>query len=259
LFFEEKFDIGEREWKRQPEDPRTITPPHLETNDYLLYPTTMLAHLKAKHREYGITAATDGSPSLPSVEEPTAVGSSQTDVERTPGPPPSNMTPDDEKSATQMTCDVLCSLGASSYPASSTGMMTMMDDSPCGGDDDCDDEDDMMYESMPDKRKSKSSCPKQHQLPMFLSSEYKFRRRNVFRVFHLFVGIQSRVTNLFIDVVKSESGIFVCSRKFDIQLVIHYFYLLFINLWFVFRRGTWNLDRCFSFVRFHKNRDVPHD
>jgi hypothetical protein len=129
----------------------------------------MLAHLKAKHREYAIAAAADGS-SLPSVEEPAPVVSSLADVERTPAPP-ARMTPDDEKSETQMTCDVLCSLGASSYPASSTGMM-MMDGSPCGGDDDCEDEDDMMYESMPgEKRKSKSSCPKQHQLPMFLSSK----------------------------------------------------------------------------------------
>lgn len=128
----------------------------------------MLAHLKAKQREHAIAVAANGL-SPPSVEEPAAVVSSQTDVESTPVPP--NMTPDDEKSATQMTCDVLCSLGASSYPASSTGMMMMMEDSPCGGDDDCEDEDDMMYESMPgEKRKSKPSCSKQHQLPMFLSS-----------------------------------------------------------------------------------------
>lgn len=71
----------------------------------------------------------------------------------------------DERDETQATCDVLCSLGASSYSHDMPSNAYMDDgtDSSCG-------------EKQGQGGKGKgTACPKQHQLPMFLSSKCKFR------------------------------------------------------------------------------------
>lgn len=59
---------------------------------------------------------------------------------------------------TQVTCDVLCSLSAS-YPQHSAAA------------------EDSSVETVREKKKSKS-CPKHHQLPLFLSSKYDDRFRS---------------------------------------------------------------------------------
>ena len=139
--------------------------------------STMLAHLKAKHREYTAESVNcsvgQAPPVVPETERmtsecPSAVAASH------PSPPCAAKPPalaccvdDDEKAATQMTCDVLCSL-SSSYPAPAC-----RDGSPAES---------PVTEFIKngcstEKRKaskSSSSCPKQHQLPMFLSSECFF-------------------------------------------------------------------------------------
>ena len=59
----------------------------------------------------------------------------------------------EEKLDTQVTCDVLCSLSAS-YPQRSAAA------------------EEPATEAVREKRKPKA-CPKQHQLPLFLSSKYE--------------------------------------------------------------------------------------
>jgi hypothetical protein len=120
----------------------------------------MLAHLKAKHRgelhTMGQGEDGDNSPPPPvaSVEAP---GS----VEPEYGGIPESM--DDEQNATQVTCDVLCSLGA----AAAGGVPTFFDT--------CDDSPEPSINGGDCKRKSGGkTCPKQHQLPMFLSSKFSF-------------------------------------------------------------------------------------
>ena len=66
----------------------------------------------------------------------------------------------EEKRDTQVTCDVLCSL--------SSGFSNRSD---FDHDHDHDDEESEATDTVHEKRKSKS-CPKQHQLPLFLSSKY---------------------------------------------------------------------------------------
>ena len=61
----------------------------------------------------------------------------------------------EEKRDTEVTCDVLCSLSAA-YPQSSDATTA---EAPAAG-------------AVKEKRKAKS-CPKQHQLPLFLSSKYQ--------------------------------------------------------------------------------------
>jgi hypothetical protein len=102
----------------------------------------MLAHLKAKNRERN----QDGVASAPAAAA-TAAAEADDDI-----------TPQEEEEATQMTCDVLCSLGAS-YASGANGMDDYSPESSING------------SFSEGKRKGGKSCPKQHQLPMFLSSE----------------------------------------------------------------------------------------
>lgn len=71
------------------------------------------------------------------------------------------MTAYDERDETQATCDVLCSLGASSYSHDMSNNAYM------------DDGTDSSYGEKQGQGKGKgAACPKQHQLPMFLSKTY---------------------------------------------------------------------------------------
>lgn len=104
----------------------------------------MLAHLKAKHRELDSTV--DGQlvvqqpPEQPDTSLSTASVVTMSSEEIS----------SEEKSAAQVTCDALCSLSNS---------FTVGMDSP------------ELNGTAPEKRKVKA-CPKQHQLPMFLSKTY---------------------------------------------------------------------------------------
>lgn len=74
-----------------------------------------------------------------------------------PAPPDPAVPVFDEKDETRATCDVLCSLGASHFApdASASAYMDDGTDSSCG-----------------EKQGKGKGCPKQHQLPMFLSSKF---------------------------------------------------------------------------------------
>jgi hypothetical protein len=103
----------------------------------------MLAHLKAKKRERN----QDVVASAPAAAA-TAAAEADDDI-----------TPQEEEEATQMTCDVLCSLGASYASPGANGMDDYSPESSING------------SFSEGKRKGGKSCPKQHQLPMFLSSK----------------------------------------------------------------------------------------
>jgi hypothetical protein len=103
----------------------------------------MLAHLKAKKRERN----QDG---VASTSAAATTAAAEADEE---------ITPQEEEEATQMTCDVLCSLGASYASPGANGMDDYSPESSING---------SISEG---KRKGGKSCPKQHQLPMFLSSK----------------------------------------------------------------------------------------
>jgi len=68
---------------------------------------------------------------------------------------------DDDQSATQMTCDVPCSLSSSCSPPPSTALNNVKSQSPING-----------MNCPTEKRRTSKTCPKQHQLPMFLSKTY---------------------------------------------------------------------------------------
>jgi hypothetical protein len=106
----------------------------------------MLAHMKAKRRESPETTGLPEESSVAMAQAPHASGVHEADG---------------EQSDTQVTCDVLCSLGASYDPG------RLETESP-----DCSVSE--MTHSTGEKRKSKG-CPKQHQLPMFLSSKFHFQ------------------------------------------------------------------------------------
>jgi hypothetical protein len=109
----------------------------------------MLAHLKAKHRELNLNNNADAAADEP----PVAVAASSC-------PTAEEFYSPEDKNDTQVTCDVLCSLSAS-YPAGMESMAGM----------ECMESPESSITGGGEKRKSKSSCPKQHQLPMFLSSK----------------------------------------------------------------------------------------
>ena len=100
--------------------------------------STMLSHLKARE-----------STPPPSDEGETAPAGRTGTAQKPPAAPAITA---EEQEATRATCDVLCSLGAA------TSFAAASDDLPV----ECD--------GMEKQRKGKS-CPKQHQLPMFLSSK----------------------------------------------------------------------------------------
>lgn len=104
----------------------------------------MLSHLKAREAANSDKEATAEAPTA---REPAAAVTAE----------------EQEKEDTRATCDVLCSLGAAaSYsPEHSSNDY---------GDDDC------SYGERPRKHKA---CPKQHQLPMFLSSKLNLYRRGM--------------------------------------------------------------------------------
>jgi hypothetical protein len=113
----------------------------------------MLAHLKAKHRELNLNNNANTAPDdLPAAVAP----SSSPTAEEFYSP--------EDKNDTQVTCDVLCSLSAS-YPAGMESMAGM----------ECMESPESSITGCGEKRKSKSTCPKQHQLPMFLSSKLALR------------------------------------------------------------------------------------
>ena len=171
----------------------------------------MLAHLKAKNRDFTNTDSGNGcdGPASPGA----AAEASPPTSDRKPPAVVCGGDDDDEKAATQMTCDVLCSL-SSSYPTPRGGGGGCGSDSPeeesvnsfmCGGG---------SCGSGGEKRKGKSSsCPKQHQLPMFLSSTYFFRMSEYLcscpdqdSVFSL--GFRTRATRQWNRIFK-DSGILV--------------------------------------------------
>jgi len=102
----------------------------------------MLAHLKAKHREQCLPPDGQPVPAQPPTEQPVSpvAGAYFEGHEEL----------QEEDNATQVTCDVLCSLSSSYGPPLDS------EEATCPG---------------MDKHKSKT-CPKQHQLPMFLSKTY---------------------------------------------------------------------------------------
>lgn len=107
----------------------------------------MLAHLKAKHREEASKAE---EPSVPAA----AAAAPETLID---------MGCEEDEDTTKVTCDVLCSLSASSY---SHGMQEDVMDSPESSIHEA-----MMVAIPGEKQRKSKSCPKQHQLPMFLSSK----------------------------------------------------------------------------------------
>lgn len=120
----------------------------------------MLAHLKAKQRELSSSANSDGDGTegadTPATPQPSRAGKAQepSEVDATEHGSDDGIEHED---ATQMTCDVLCSLSASHHSPAD------YEESP----------DNSINDSISDKRKGKS-CPKSHQLPMFLSSKSVF-------------------------------------------------------------------------------------
>lgn len=81
---------------------------------------------------------------------------------------------DDEKVATQMTCEMLCSLGGSC----SSPQRGKSDSSTEGS-----------------RKKSGKSCPKQLQLPMFLSSKLLLNQRPTVPCRSSFMALQLGITN----------------------------------------------------------------
>jgi hypothetical protein len=116
---------------------------HLSTQTSFSSSPAMLAQLKSKPQD------DDNSVGSESVEGPGAAAAQQLSSE-----PSSTLLSLDEKNDTQVTCDVLCSLSAA-YPQGPLA--------PCS--------DSSSNTGVSEKRKSKS-CPKQHQLPLFLSSTF---------------------------------------------------------------------------------------
>jgi hypothetical protein len=110
----------------------------------------MLAHLKAKHRELNLNNNANTAPD----DSPAAVAPSSS-------PTAEEFYSPEDKNDTQVTCDVLCSLSAS-YPAGMDSLAGM----------ECMESPESSITGCGEKRKSKSTCPKQHQLPMFLSSKF---------------------------------------------------------------------------------------
>jgi hypothetical protein len=104
----------------------------------------MLAQLKSKSQQDDISEASE------SVAGPGAAAAAQ----QLSSEPSSTLLSPDEKNDTQVTCDVLCSLSAA-YPQGPLA--------PCS--------DSSSNTGVSEKRKSKT-CPKQHQLPLFLSSTF---------------------------------------------------------------------------------------
>jgi hypothetical protein len=106
---------------------------------------TMLAHLKAKRRN---SRTMSSSPKKTKAEDEEFITSNCASM--------GDHGEDNE--VTQMTCDVLCSLGSSPQPPCS-----MRCDSP------------VSMEGLSESQgNSSKTCPKQLQLPMFLSSKFKF-------------------------------------------------------------------------------------
>lgn len=132
----------------------------------------MLAHLKAKPQEYRITMASD-SIAIPGLE---------TTQDSCSDPGGSLLSPD-EKRDTQVTCDVLCSLSAA-YPQGSAS-----DSSSNAG--------------VSEKPKSKT-CPKQHQLPLFLSSTFLSNTLD-FRLLSLHLHTRFNASNSTLDFLRNIS------------------------------------------------------
>lgn len=143
----------------------------------------MLAHLKA--REMGQPQEPTGSSTLATVVGAEAALSSTLAVPPTPNqqlpvvaPLLSKGTPASDgtitiKDETQATCDVLCSLGAAvaSFPSGAEAATNFAEEA-------------FDVTVMDKQRKSSKTCPKQHQLPMFLSSKSSMRSRTKSQKFH---------------------------------------------------------------------------
>lgn len=107
----------------------------------------MLAHLKAKKKDNMPPEGED------TVKAPPAASESSVSVAARSVP-----IFEEENCAQALTCDVLCSLGTSSPQSCNAGSGDNFLNASANGNDN-------------KGRKSNKACPKQHQLPMFLSSE----------------------------------------------------------------------------------------
>mmetsp|Transcript_73701 Transcript_73701/g.206925 ORF Transcript_73701/g.206925 Transcript_73701/m.206925 type:complete len:364 (+) Transcript_73701:157-1248(+) len=105
----------------------------------------MLSHLKA--REMNQTDEETCSAPTSAAQQPPAAAAASIGEH-----------PDEHEEATRATCDVLCSLGSTSYAPEDSHSAAYQDDST-----EC---------SYGDKPRKGKACPKQHQLPMFLSKTY---------------------------------------------------------------------------------------
>jgi hypothetical protein len=104
----------------------------------------MLSHLKAREMNEEDQESSPSAPAAAAQQPSAEVAASIND--------------DHENEATRVTCDVLCSLGSTSYAdAPESSHAAYQDDST-----EC---------SYGDKPRKGKACPKQHQLPMFLSSK----------------------------------------------------------------------------------------
>lgn len=104
----------------------------------------MLAHLKAKQREHIMSSDESAdAPDRPACESALSL-------------PTQASSAADHCPTTKMTCDALCSLGYSPPPPMHSSMLDfdMSDEKSCS-------------------KKGGMGCPKQHQLPMFLSSKFE--------------------------------------------------------------------------------------
>jgi hypothetical protein len=109
----------------------------------------MLSQLKA--REMNQTDQESSSPAPKAAAQQPAAAEVAASVEE-------EQQQHENEDATRATCDVLCSLGSTAYAAGASNAVIYQDDST-----DC---------SYSDKPRKGKACPKQHQLPMFLSSKF---------------------------------------------------------------------------------------